>query len=337
MFTRKIGIDLGTTNSLVFVPKKGVVLNEPTVVAISTIDNKVLAVGSEAKEMIGRTPETIIAHRPMRDGVIADYRITQAMLRYFIDRSCGVFRLVKPEVIVSVPAGITSTERRAVIEAALNAGAKAVYIAKEPILAAIGAGIPINSPAGNMIVNIGGGTTEVAVISLGGIVEWDSARVAGNKIDQAITSYIKNRYNLAIGERSAEGLKISIGSAVPRAAKEELSTSIRGRDLHSGLPRTVELTSNEITEAIADTLREIIWAVKAVLRKTPPELAADIMERGMTLSGGTALLRDLDTLTEQATGVPTFIAKDPLLCVAKGTGAVLENLDIYKQSIMARR
>lgn len=337
MFIRKIGIDLGTTNSLVFIPGRGVVLNEPTVVAISTSDNRVLAVGKEARDMIGRTPETIIAHRPMRDGVIADYRITQAMLRYFIERACGKIRVFKPDVMISVPAGITSTERRAVIDAALHAGAKGAYVVKEPILAAIGAGLSIHIPSGNMIVNIGGGTTEVAVISLGGIVSWASARIAGNKIDQAISAYIKQRYNLAIGERTAEDIKISIGSAIPQPAKDEPRMSIRGRDLGAGLPKTVEIRANEITEAISDSLREIIWTVKSVLRETPPELAADIMDKGMTLSGGSALLRNFDILFEEATSVPTVIAKDPLLCVAKGTGIALTNLDAYKKSMMAKR
>ncbi len=336
VFIKKIGIDLGTTNSLVFVPGKGIVLNEPTVVAISTTDNKVLAVGAEAKEMIGRTPETIVAHRPMKDGVISDYRITEAMLRYFISRSAGSFRILRPDVMVSVPAGITSTERRAVTEASVRAGAKGAYVVKEPILAAIGAGLPINSASGNMIVNIGGGTTEVAVIALGGIVSWASVRVAGNKIDQAIADYIKKKHNLAVGERTAEVIKTTIGSALGEKGKED-SMEIRGRDLLNGLPRTIVIKSNEITEAITDPLREIIQAVKAVLRETPPELAADIIERGMTVSGGTALLRNLDRLLTEATGVNATVADEPLLCVAKGTGIAIDNLDAYKKSIITRR
>ncbi|TSC75998.1 MAG: Uncharacterized protein G01um101433_836, partial [Parcubacteria group bacterium Gr01-1014_33] len=264
MFIRKIGIDLGTANTLVFVPKKGVVVNEPSVVAVSRDDNKVLAVGNEAREMIGRTPETIIAYRPLRDGVIADYRITEAMLRYFINRVSGRIRMFRPEVMVSVPAAVTSTERRAVIEATVQAGAKAAYVVKEPVLAAIGAGIPINEPVGHMVVDIGGGTSDVAVISLGGIVSSTSVKVAGNKFDQAISEYIKRNYNLAIGDRSAEQIKIEIGSAVP-VDNESLVMDIKGRDLMTGLPKTIEIRSAEVTEAIADELDEIIRAIKSVL------------------------------------------------------------------------
>ncbi|MBI2463139.1 MAG: rod shape-determining protein [Candidatus Spechtbacteria bacterium] len=331
----RIGIDLGTANSLVFVPRLGIIANEPSVVAVSLEDNTVLAVGLEAREMIGRTPETIVAHRPLKDGVIADYRVTEAMLRYFINKASGRVRLFKPEVMVSVPAGITSTERRAVIQASLKAGAKAVYVVKEPILAAIGAGIPINSPAGNMIVDIGGGTTEVAIISLGGIVSVASVRVGGDKIDQTITQYMKAIYNLAIGERSAEDIKIRIGSAVPQ--KKEEHYEVRGRDLVTGLPRIVDIKSNEITFAISEQMKEIINAVKSVLRETPPELSADVMDRGMIISGGGAMLRNIDALLAEATGVPAYIAEEPLLCVVKGTGIALENLEIYKRSVMARK
>ncbi|MDO8600495.1 MAG: rod shape-determining protein [bacterium] len=335
MFIRKIGIDLGTANTLVFVPGKGVVANEPSVVAVSTEDNRVLAVGNEAKEMIGRTPETIIAYRPLKDGVIADYRVTEAMLRYFIDRAAGRMRFLKPEVMVSVPAGVTSTERRAVIEATMNAGAKAAYVVKEPVLAAIGAGIPINEASGHMIVDIGGGTTDVAVISLGGIVASTSVKVAGNKLDQAIADYIKKHYNLAIGDRTAEDIKIKIGSAVPLA--EELTMDIKGRDLMTGLPRILALGSHEVTDAISYQLEEIVRAIKSVLHDTPPELAADIMEKGIVMSGGSSLLRNIDELVLQETGVPAHIAEDALLCVAKGTGVALEHLDVYKRSIMAKR
>ena len=335
MFVRKIGIDLGTANTLVFVPTKGVVINEPSVVAVSTEDNRILAVGNEAKEMIGRTPETIITYRPLKDGVIADYRVTEAMLRYFIDKSAGRIRLVRPEVMVSVPAGVTSTERRAVVEAATKAGAKAAYVVKEPVLAAIGAGIPINEPAGHMIVDIGGGTADMAVISLGGIVTSTSVKVAGNKLDQAIADYIKKHYNLAIGDRTAEDIKIQIGSAV--ALEEDLTMTIKGRDLLTGLPRTLTISSTEVTEAISETLHEIIQTIKRVLADTPPELAADIMERGIVMSGGTSLLRNIDQLVFQETGVPAKIAEDPLLCVAKGTGIALEHLEVYKRSIMAKR
>lgn len=335
MFVRKIGIDLGTANTLVFIPKRGVVINEPSVVAISSEDNRILAVGNEAREMIGRTPETIIAYRPLKDGVIADYRVTEAMLRYFIDKAAGRIRLIKPEVMISVPAGVTSTERRAVIEAATKAGAKAAYVVKEPVLAAIGANIPINEPAGHMVVDIGGGTADIAVISLGGVVASTSVKVAGNKLDQAIADYIKKHYNLAIGDRTAEDIKIKIGSATEM--EEDISMTIKGRDLLTGLPRIVTICSSEITEAIAEPLAEIIQAIKRVLHDTPPELAADIMERGIVMSGGSSLLRNIDKLVYQETGVPAYIADDSLLCVAKGTGIALEHLDVYKRSIMAKR
>jgi len=335
MFIRKIGIDLGTANTLVYVPKKGVVINEPSVVAVSIEDNRVLAVGNEAKEMLGRTPDTIVAHRPLKDGVIADYKVTQAMLNYFINKAGGRIRLFRPEVMVSVPAGITSTEKRAVIEAATRAGAKAAYVVKEPVLAAIGAGIPINEASGNMIIDVGGGTSEVAIISLGGVVAWDSVRVGGDKIDRAIADYIKKKYNLAIGERTAEEIKIKIGNALPQKEKE--SIEIRGRDLINGLPKIISIDNNEITEAISDQLEEIIRAIKNVLQKTPPELAADIMNKGMVLSGGGALLRSFDELITQFTGVPCYTANEPLFCVAKGTGIALENLEIYKRSIMSKK
>lgn len=335
MFIRKIGIDLGTCNSLVYIPGKGVIINEPSVVAVSLPENKILAVGNEAKEMLGKTPDTIVAYRPLKDGVIADFRVTQAMIQYFIQKAMGRFSFFKPELMISVPAGITSTERRAVIEAAIKAGAKAAYVVKAPILSAIGAGIPINSPSGNMIVDIGGGTSETAVISLGGIVSWSSVRVGGNKMDQAISSYIKNKYNLAIGDRMAEDIKINIGSALP--VKEKETMEIRGRDLVSGLPRTVKIDTNEVCEAISDHLKEIIQSVKEVLRNTPPELSADVIDKGMILTGGGAFLKNIDTLFTNVTGVPAYVADEPLLCVAKGTGIVLENLEVYKRSIMSKK
>lgn len=335
MFTRKIGIDLGTCNSLVFIPGKGVVLQEPSVVAVSLDENRILAVGEAAKTMIGRTPDTIRVYRPLKDGVIADFRVTQAMLRYFINKTRKPFQFLKPELMIAVPAGITSTEKRAVIEAAINAGAKEAFVAKEPILAAIGAGIPINACSGNLIVDIGGGTAEVAVISLGGIVTSSSVRVAGDKMNLAISDYIKKKYNLAVGDQTAEEIKIKIGTALPE--KEEKKIEIRGRDLFLGLPRTVKISSNEVCGAIAENLAEIIQIIKQVLRDTPPELSADIMDKGMVLSGGGSLLRNIDTLIAQSTGVPCFIADDPLLCVAKGTGVVLENLDVYKKSIMSKK
>jgi len=336
MFIKKIGIDLGTCNSVVFTPQKGAILNEPSVVAVALSENKILAVGQEAKEMTGRTPDTIRVYRPLKDGVIADYRVTEAMLRYFIKKAKAItLRFLKPELLVGVPAGITSTEKRAVIEAGMAAGAKAVYVAKEPILAAIGAGIPINSCSGHMIVDIGGGTSEVAVISLGGVVTCHSLRVAGDKIDLAISDYIRKKYNLAIGEQTAEEIKIKIGTALPE--KEERKIEIRGRDLITGLPQNIKISSNEVCEAISDRLSEIVQLVKTVLRDTPPELSADIMDKGMVLSGGGVLLRNIDELIAQATGVPCFLAEDPLLCVAKGTGVVIENLDAYKKSIMAKK
>lgn len=335
MFIKQIGIDLGTANTLVYIPKKGVIINEPSVVAVSVDDNRVLAVGNEAKEMLGRTPDTIVAHRPLKDGVIADYKVTQAMLSYFINKASGRVKLFRPEIMISVPAGITSTEKRAVVEAAVRAGAKAAYVVKEPVLAAIGAGIPINEPSGNMIIDIGGGTSEVAIISLGGVVAWDSVRVGGDKIDKAISDYIKKKHNLAIGERTAEEIKIKIGNALPQKDKETLE--IRGRDLINGLPKTITINNNEVTEAISDRLREIIRAIKNVLQKTPPELAADIMNKGMVLSGGGALLKNIDELMTQVTGVPCYVADEPLFCVAKGTGIALENLEVYKRSIMSKK
>ncbi len=332
---KKIGIDLGTANSLVFLPGKGVILQEPSVVAVALEENKILAIGEEAKKMTGRTPDAIRVYRPLKDGVIADFRVTQAMLKYFIDKACGFWRFLKPELMIGVPAGITSAEKRAVIEASLNAGAKQTYLVKEPILAAIGAGIPINSCSGNMIVDIGGGTSEIAVISLGGIVACNSIRIGGDKMDSAISDYIKKKYNLAIGEQMSEEIKIKIGTAL--SEKEAKLLEIRGRDLISGLPRTFEISSNETSEAIFDILEEIIYVIKTVLRDTPPELSADIIDKGMILSGGGALLRNIAERISQETGVPCFLADDPLLCVAKGTGAVLENLDTYKKSILSKK
>ncbi|MEK7576965.1 MAG: rod shape-determining protein [Patescibacteria group bacterium] len=335
MFNKKLGIDLGTANTLVFIPRRGVVLNEPSVVAISIMNHAVLAVGDEAKDMIGRTPDSIIAYRPLKDGVIADYRVTEAMLRYFINKANSGFRLFKPEVMISAPAGVTSTERRAVVEAAMKAGARAAYVVKEPILAAIGAGIPIQEARGHMVVDIGGGTTDAAVISLGGIVASTSAKVAGNKIDLAIADYIKERLNLAIGDRTAEDIKIAIGSAVP--IKEELTYSVKGRDFLTGLPRAADIKTNEIVEAIKEPLGDIIKAIKSVLQETPPELSADISSNGIILTGGGSLLRNIDELVMRSTGVPARVAEDALLCVARGTGKALEHLETYKRSIVTKR
>lgn len=334
MLTRKIGIDLGTTNTLVFLPERGIVINEPTVVALRKPDNVVLAVGAEAKEMVGRTPDDIVTYRPLKDGVIAEYFITQAMLKYFISKSIGKFNIIKPEVVISVPAGITSTEYRAVMNAAKEAGARDVYLVKEPLLASLGAGIPIHSAEGNMIVNIGGGTTEVAVISLGGIVTWNSLRVAGNKLDHAISEYIKKKYALAVGENTAENIKITIGTAMQNRNKTEMK--IRGRDLHSGLPKDMMINSNEIAEAINPHLVEIMNAVQGVFNVTPPELAADIMEKGIILSGGSSNLRDLEEFFKRSLGVSAYLAEESILCVAKGTATILNHLDIYKRTLLRK-
>lgn len=333
MFQNKIGIDLGTANTLVHFPKRGIVINEPTVVAISLEDNRVLAVGQEAKEMLGRTPETIVASRPMRDGVIADYRVTEAMLRYFINKALGKVRFFRPEVMISVPGGITSTERRAVIDAAVAAGAKSAFVIKETVAAAIGAGIPISSASGNLVIDMGGGTTDVAVLSLGGIVNSTSARVAGNRLDQAIIEHVRKKHGLAIGERTAEEIKITIGSAL--ALPEEEVMEIKGRDNISGLPKTVTISTNQVVEAIQEELKEMVKAVKTVLQDTPPELASDIIDKGMIMTGGTAQLRNLDHYIAHAVGVPCYLAEEPLLCVAKGTGVALDHLDSYKKSILS--
>jgi len=334
-FSKKLGIDLGTANTLVFLPGKGIVLNEPSVVAVSEQDNKILAVGLEAKEMIGRTPDTIIAYRPMKDGVIADYRVTEAMLRYYINKALGKWNIWKPEVMISVPAGVTSTERRAVIEAAIKAGAKNAFVVKEPILAAIGAGISIQEAMGHMIADIGGGTTDVAVISLGGIVACTSVKCAGNRTDAAIIDYVKKTYNLSIGDKTAEDIKINIGSALPM--EEELSMTVKGRDFLTGLPRSVEIKTNEVVKAIAKELKEMIKAIKDVLQETPPELASDIIDNGIMMTGGSSQLRNFPELVFRRTGVKAMLADDALYCVAKGTGIALEHLDTYKKTIIAKR
>ncbi|MBP6866130.1 MAG: rod shape-determining protein [Candidatus Pacebacteria bacterium] len=335
LFSRKLGIDLGTANTLVYLPGKGVVINEPSVVAVSEQDNKVLAIGIEAKEMVGKTPDSIIAYRPMKDGVIADYRITEAMLRYFINKALGKFNFWKPDVMVSVPAGVTSTERRAVVEAAIRAGARNAFVVKEPILAAIGAGIPIYESKGHMIVDIGGGTTDVAVISLGGIVASTSVKCAGTKIDAAIADYIKKTFNLAIGDRTAEEVKIKIGAAVP--LEEELRVTIKGRDYIQGLPRSAQVSTNEVVKAIDSELKQIVKAIKEVLAETPPELASDIIDHGIIMTGGSSLLRNLPDLIYRKTGVKAVVAEDALYCVAKGTGIALEHLDTYKRAILSKK
>ncbi len=334
-FSPHLGIDLGTTNVLVFVPGKGVVLNEPSVVAVSVENNKVLAIGTEAKQMVGRTPDSIQAYRPMKDGVIADYRVTEAMLRYFMRKALGKWNIWKPTVLVSVPAGVSSTEKRAVIEAAVKAGAADAFVVKEPILAAIGAGISIQEPMGRMVADMGGGTIDVAVISLGGIVASTSVKVAGNALDRSIIDYLKKQYNLAIGDKTAEEVKIKIGAAVP--LDEEITMNVKGRDLVSGLPRTVELKTNEIVSAMNRDLRDMMNAIRKVLQETPPELASDIIDNGIILTGGTSQLRMMPELVFRRTGVSAKLAQDAYFCVARGTGIALRHLDTYKKSILAKR
>jgi rod shape-determining protein MreB and related proteins len=335
MFVGRIGIDLGTTNTVVYVPGKGFVIDEPTIVALSRPNNTVLAVGKEAKEMVGRTPGDIVAYRPLKDGVVADYYITRAMLKYFISKAAGRWNAVKPDVIISAPAGVTMTEKRAVVNAALEAGAKNAYVVREPLLAALGAGITINSSSGNMIVNIGGGTAEVAVISLGGIVAWSSIRVAGNKFDSAIIDYVKKKYSVSIGEQTAEATKIAIGSAIPLKEKREFQ--IRGRDLISGLPKDLTLNSNEVSDALNPFLIDIAGAVQSVFNETPPELVADVMEKGIILSGGSSGLGNISEFFKRLLGVPSYVAEDYILCVAKGSGIILEHLDIYKRTLLQKR
>lgn len=331
MILRRLGIDLGTTNIRIYLPGKGIVINEPSVVALDSFD-KVMAIGVEAKKMLGRTPESILAAHPLRDGVIANYHITEAMLRYFINKISGRIRLFRPEIMVAIPAGVTSTERRAVIDATIAAGAKAAYVIKEPVAAALGAGIPIASTEGNMVIDIGGGTSEVAVIALGDIVASTSVRIAGNKMDIAISNHIRKKYNLVIGEQTAEDIKIKIGTATP--LKKELSMEVSGCNAITGLPESIMITSTDIANGLKDVLGDIISAVKSVLQKTPPELASDVMEKGMVMVGGGALLRNLDQLFTKITGVPCQVAEDAQLCVVKGTGIAVDNLDSYKKSVL---
>ncbi len=327
----KIGIDLGTANILVYVKGRGIVAREPSVVAVSD-DNHIVAVGEEAREMIGRTPGNISAIRPMKDGVIADYVITEAMLRYFIKKAGRSF--TKPDVMISVPSGVTSVEKRAVRDAALKAGAREAYLIEEPLAAAIGANVPISGPSGNLIIDIGGGTSEIAVIALGGIVVARSVRVGGNRFDEAIGNYVRKKYNVMIGDRTAEDVKIQIGAALP--LERELHMEVRGRDLIAGLPRTVPLSSSEVTEALEVPLQQIVGAVRGVLEETPPELSSDIIDKGMVMSGGGALLRNIDKLLTQVTGVPCHVAENALNCVALGTGLALENFDFFRKSLVQR-
>lgn len=332
---KRIAIDLGTANTLVWVAGQGLVSNEPTVVAIASESGKVVAIGEEAKKMLGRTPESLTASRPMRDGVIADYQVTEAMLRYFINKVAGRFQIFKPDVMICVPAGCTQVERRAALDATLAAGAAHAYLIDEPLAAAIGAGIPVSAPSGHMILDIGGGAAEAAVISLGGVVVHKSVRVAGNKIDEAIQEYLKKKYNLIVGDQTAEEIKIKIGSAMPLKKVETLELS--GRDLVFGLPRTVAVTSTEVTEAIHPVLMQIISTVKGVLEDTPPELAADIIDKGIVMSGGTSLLRNFDRLITEETGVPCHVADDAIFCVVRGTGVVMENIELWKRSVITKR
>lgn len=331
-FGKRLGIDLGTTTTLVYLPGKGIVINEPSVVALEVASNKVMAVGEEAKAMLGRTPESIIAAHPLKDGAIANFRITEAMLRYYINKISGRMRFFRPDVMVAIPAGITSTEKRAVIDACTQAGAKHAHVIKEPLAAALGAGISISSTVGNMIIDIGGGTSEVAVISLGDIVVSSSVRIGGDKIDQGIANYVRKKYNLVIGDQTAEEVKKKIGAAVP--LKKELTREVSGSNAITGLPESIILTTSEIVTAIRNELNEIVLVVKAVLQKTPPELASDVMDKGIVITGGGALLRAIDQLFTKVTGVPCQIADEPELCVVKGTGMAVENLEGFKKSIL---
>ncbi|MBP7832169.1 MAG: rod shape-determining protein [Candidatus Levybacteria bacterium] len=331
--SKRIGIDLGTANILVYVVGEGVVLNEPTVVAVRAEDNKVVAVGQEAKEMLGRTPGNIVATRPLKDGVIADYVITQDMLSYFIDKVAGRSRFIKPEVMVCIPSGVTQVEKRAVLDATMASGAKAVYLIEEPLAAAIGAKIPIAQATGHMILDSGGGTTDIAVISLGGVVVHKSIKAAGNKLEEAIGNYIRKRFNMLVGEQTIEEIKIKIGTALVDPKEEKKMMEIRGRDSVSGLPRSIEISNVEVNEAILPVLKQMVAAIRETFEITPPELASDIIDKGIVLSGGTSTLHNLDKYITRETGVPSYVAEDPLYCVVRGTGVALENLELYKRSI----
>ncbi|HEX3010466.1 MAG TPA: rod shape-determining protein [Syntrophomonadaceae bacterium] len=337
VFGKDMGIDLGTANTLVYMKGKGVVLREPSVVAIQNDTGKVLSVGEEAKQMIGRTPGNIVAIRPMKDGVIADFDVTQAMLKYFINKAMGQKTpLMRPRIIISIPTGCTTVEERAVKEAALQAGAKEAYLIEEPMAAAIGAGLPVQEPTGNLIVDIGGGTTEVAVISLGGIVTSKSVRVAGDNMDESIILHLKKKYNMLIGERTAEDIKISIGSALMDGPEEFYE--VRGRDLVTGLPKTIQVSSTEVQEALKETVEQILEGIKVCLEKTPPELAADIIDRGIVMAGGGSMLRGLDKYVSNHTDIPVYVCEEPLLAVAMGTGRVLdENMEVLKRVLISPR
>ncbi len=332
MILKRLGVDLGTTNILLYIPEKGIVVNEPSVVALEVSKNKIMAIGQEAKEMLGRTPESIIAAHPLKDGVIANFGIAKSMLGYYLNKLSGRIRIFKPELMISIPAGATSTERRAVMDAAIQAGAKGAYLIKEPVAAALGAGVPIASPSGNMIIDIGGGTSEVAVIALGDIIASSSVRVGGNRFDEAITNQIRKKYNLVIGEVTAEKIKTKIGSALPM--KKESTMEVSGSNTISGLPESIMVSSSDIVVALRDPLNEIIAAVKSVLQQTPPELASDVMDKGIVMTGGGSLLTGIDNLFTKVTGVPCQTSEDPMLCVARGTGAAIENLESFKKSVL---
>ncbi|MCA9308030.1 MAG: rod shape-determining protein [Patescibacteria group bacterium] len=331
MFSRKIAIDLGTVNSLVYVMGEGVVLSEPTVVALSEEDDKILAIGIAARDMLGKTPQNIVSVKPVKYGVIADYLTTESLLRYFINKVVGRTRFIKPDVLLSVPAGATSVESRAVLDAVYAAGAKNAYLMPEPLAAAIGTGLPIAEPSGNMVVNIGGGTSEIAIVSLYGIVAHGSVKIAGNNLDESIIQYVKREYNLIIGDMTAERVKIRIGSAFP--VDNDMSLEVKGRDSITGFPRTITLTTNEVVKCIRSNLNQIALGIKDVLEKTPPELSSDIIDKGIVLCGGTALLKNLDKYLTDYVGVPVHVADDPLQCVVKGLGIALENLNLFKKSL----
>lgn len=334
MFSKRIGLDLGTSNTLVYIEGKGVVINEPTVVAISVEDRKVLAVGKEAKEMLGKVPDNIIAKRPLREGVIASYRLTEALLSYFLNKAIGKVRVLKPEVMISVPAGITTVEERAVIEAAVSAGAGNVHLLPEPIAAAIGAKLPINTSAGNMIVNMGGGTSEIAIMSMNGIVAYDSVRIAGDSLNEAIISHIRKEKGLLIGEQMAEKIKISVGSALK--LDEPLEVQVKGRDASTGMPKSIIIDSNDIVDALNPILKQVLGAIRGVLEKTPPELSSDVIDRGMVLSGGTSQLRRIDDLFTRAIGVPAHVVDEPLYCVVRGTGEAMQHMDVIRRSLRGK-
>lgn len=334
MIIRKLAIDLGTANSLVFVSGKGVILKEPTVVALSIEDGKVLAVGEGAREMLGKTPDSINVIKPLRDGVIADYVVTEALLRYFINKAMGKYRLFKPDVIISIPAGASSVEARAVLEAAYSAGVRKAYLIPEPLAAAIGAGLPVSEPSGNMIVNIGGGTTEIAIVSMYGMVVHGSVRVGGNTLDENIIQYIRRKYGLVIGDNTAERVKIEIGSAI--LPSKEKAMEVKGRDAISGFPKTISITSTEVCQTMTQPLNQIGLAVKSVLEKTPPELSSDIVDKGIVLSGGSSMLNNLDKFISSYTGVPVHVAEDPLYCVVKGLGVALDSIDLYEKSAIKK-